>query len=45
MAVVAVENVWAIPFIRAVRAAGGELLDQTCVPADVLRAARGNASP
>ena len=43
MAVVAVENVWAIPFIRAVRAAGGELLDQTRVPAEVLRAARRNA--
>jgi hypothetical protein len=36
--------VWAIPFIRAVRAAGGELLDQTRVPAEVLRAARRNAA-
>jgi hypothetical protein len=38
--VMALENVWAIPLIDAVRAAGGELLDHARVPAQVLAAAR-----
>ncbi len=33
VAVVAIENVWAIPFISAVRNAGGELIDRARVPA------------
>jgi len=36
VAVVAVENLWAIPFIDAVRRAGGELVDQARVPSDVV---------
>ena len=36
IAVVAIENVWAIPFIDAVRKAGGELLDQARVPSQVV---------
>src|SRR5215213_5786126 len=36
MAVVAVENIWAIPFIQAVRSAGGELVDQVRVPSQVV---------
>ncbi len=36
IAVVAFENVWAVPFIDAVRKAGGELLDQARVPAQVV---------
>jgi Family of unknown function (DUF6325) len=36
VAVVAVENLWAIPFIDAVRRSGGELLDQARVPSDVV---------
>ena len=41
VAVVAIENVWAIPFIYAVRRAGGELIDQARVPSDVVAAVRG----
>jgi hypothetical protein len=40
VAVVAVENLWAIPFIEAVRASGGELVDQARVPSDVVAAVR-----
>lgn len=40
VAVVAVENLWAIPFIEAVRSAGGELIDQARVPSDVVAAVR-----
>jgi len=36
IAVVAVENLWAIPFISAVRNAGGELVDQVRVPSQVV---------
>ena len=36
IAVLAVENVWAVPFIEAVRASGGELVDQARVPAQVV---------
>jgi len=36
IAVLAVENVWAVPFIEAVRAAGGELVDQARVPSQVV---------
>jgi hypothetical protein len=31
-----VENVWAVPFIEAVRQSGGELVDQARVPAQVV---------
>jgi hypothetical protein len=40
IAVIAVENLWAVPFINAVRSAGGELVDQARVPADVVDAVR-----
>jgi Family of unknown function (DUF6325) len=43
VAVVAVENLWAIPFINAVRSAGGELVDQARVPSDVVAAVRAAA--
>jgi hypothetical protein len=33
---VAIENVWATPFIAAVREAGGELVDQARVPAQLV---------
>ena len=42
VAVVAVENLWAIPFIDAVRRSGGELIDQTRVPAAVVDEIRGS---
>jgi hypothetical protein len=44
IAVVAIENVWAIPFIEAVRAAGGELVDQARVPSQVVDEIRAGAS-
>jgi hypothetical protein len=40
VAVVAVENVWAVPFIKAVREAGGELVDQVRVPSATVEAIR-----
>ena len=43
IAVVAVENLWAVPFIQAVRSAGGELVDQARVPSDVVDAVRQGA--
>lgn len=36
VAVLVVENTWAIPFVRAVRNAGGEVADQARIPADVV---------
>jgi hypothetical protein len=36
IAVVAIENVWTIPFVAAVREAGGELVDQARVPSQVV---------
>jgi Family of unknown function (DUF6325) len=36
VALLAVENLWAIPFVDAVRDADGEVLDQFRVPADVV---------
>jgi hypothetical protein len=44
VAVVAVENLWAIPFIRAVRASGGELVDQIRVPSEVVAEVRDAAN-
>lgn len=44
MAVLAVENRWAIPFVNAVRDAGGELVDQARVPSDVVDAVRRDAT-
>jgi Family of unknown function (DUF6325) len=41
IAVIAVENLWAIPFIEAVRDAGGVLLDQARVPSAVVDEVRG----
>ena len=32
MVVLAIENTWALPFVGAIRAAGGELVDQARVP-------------
>ena len=43
IAVVAVENLWAVPFIQAVRSAGGELVDQVRVRSDVVDAVRQGA--
>jgi hypothetical protein len=40
VAVIAVENLWAVPFIEAVRDSGGELVDQFRVPSDVVAAVR-----
>ncbi len=44
VAVVAIENMWAIPFIYAVRNAGGELVDQARVPSDVVAMVRRGAT-
>ncbi|WP_198663633.1 DUF6325 family protein [Jiangella endophytica] len=42
VAVLVVENTWAIPFVNAVRAAGGEVADQARIPAETAdRALRG----
>lgn len=43
VAVVAVENLWAIPFINAVRDSGGVLIDQARVPSAVVSAVRDAA--
>lgn len=40
VAVIAVENLWAVPFINAVRSAGGELVDQARVPSEVVDTVR-----
>ena len=40
VATVVVENLWVVPFVNAVRNAGGELVDQARVPADVVAALR-----
>jgi hypothetical protein len=40
VAVLAVENLWAIPFVTAVRRAGGELIDKARVPSDVVAMVR-----
>jgi hypothetical protein len=42
--VLAVENVWAVPFIEAVRQSGGELVDQARVPSEVVDDVRSAAS-
>ena len=39
-AVLAAEHRWAIPFVNAVRRAGGEVVDQARVPYDVVAAVR-----
>jgi hypothetical protein len=39
-AVLAVEHRWAIPFVNAVRNAGGEVVDQARIPYDVVAAVR-----
>jgi hypothetical protein len=44
VAVIAVENLWAVPFINAVRDAGGEVVDQARVPADAVAAYRSLAA-
>ena len=43
VAVVVIENTWAIPFVTAVRNAGGELTDQARIPADVVARALQNS--
>jgi len=40
VAVVVIENVWAIPFVDAVRNAGGELVDQARIRSEVVAAVR-----
>ena len=40
VALLVVENLWAIPFVNAVRKAGGDLVDQARVPASVVQAVR-----
>lgn len=37
VAVLIVENTWAIPFVKAVRNAGGEVADQARIPASVVQ--------
>lgn len=44
IAVVVIENLWAIPFIDAVRAAGGELVEQARVPSAVVAEVREAAA-
>jgi hypothetical protein len=39
-AILAVEHLWAIPFVNAVRDAGGEVVDQARIPYDVVAAVR-----
>ncbi|SDU73180.1 DUF6325 family protein [Jiangella alkaliphila] len=42
VAVLVVENTWAIPFVNAVRGAGGDVVDQARIPAETAaRALRG----
>ncbi|HEY9409466.1 MAG TPA: DUF6325 family protein [Jiangellaceae bacterium] len=43
VAVVVIENTWAIPFVTAVRNAGGEVADQARIPADVVARALQNS--
>jgi len=43
VAVLAVENLWAIPFINAVRDSGGDVIDQARVPAALVSAVRDAA--
>jgi hypothetical protein len=43
IAVVAVENLWAIPFVTAVRGSGGALIDQFRVPSEVVAEVRAAA--
>jgi hypothetical protein len=40
LAVLAIENLWAIPFVEAVRSAGGEVVDQARVGAELVAAVR-----
>ena len=40
VATVVVENLWVVPFVNAVRNAGGELVAQARIPADVVAALR-----
>ncbi|TDE08606.1 DUF6325 family protein [Jiangella asiatica] len=41
VAVLVVENTWAIPFVNAVRDAGGEVADQARIPAEFANRALG----
>jgi hypothetical protein len=43
LALLAVENLWAVPFVDAVRDAGGEVVDQGRVGAELVAALRGEA--
>lgn len=45
VATIVVENLWVVPFVNAVRNAGGELVDQARVPADVVAAVRQGGQP
>ena len=45
VATIVVENLWVVPFVNAVRNAGGELLDQARIPADVVAAVRQGGQP
>lgn len=40
VAVLAIENLWAIPFIEAIRSAGGDVIDQARVPSAVVNEIR-----
>lgn len=44
VAVLIVENTWAIPFVQAVRNAGGEVADQARIPASVVQRVLQGAS-
>jgi hypothetical protein len=39
VAILVVENTWAIPFIQAMRGAGAEMVDYARIPADVAQQA------
>jgi hypothetical protein len=45
MVVLVIENRWVVPFISAVRATGGELVDQTRIPSEVVAAIRSGGGP
>ncbi len=45
VATIVVENLWVVPFVNAVRNAGGELVAQARIPADVVAALRQGGQP
>ena len=45
VATIVVENLWVVPFVNPVRNAGGELVDQARIPADVVAAVPQGGQP